>query len=321
MKSDLDLQPRTGQTTGGGEGVSAQDQLSPEQVLQMLHELQVRQVELETQNDELRRSQAELGDTLRRNQDLLTSLSCDMPGMIFRYQLFPDGRSCFPYVSAAIHEIYGITPEQVGEDATPVFAVLHPDDYYGVVASIQDSARTLKPWVHEYRITLPNQGVRRLFGNARPKSLPDGSVLLHGIIIDITAQKIIAKEQTEETIPVMSDQPDVSQLFDEIELLNNFDGDRDFAESILNDVLQALPDDMKTLGELAKGDDAQAICLQAHTLKSLAANICAPALREICYLIETAAHENNLEAVRKLLTELERTALITVESIRARNNV
>lgn len=137
-------------------------------------------------------------------------------------------------------------------------------------------------------------------------------------LAEVLNKWIIFSETKESSMNEPCEQPDVSQLFDEAGLLDQFDGDRDFAESILNDAVQELPVEIKTLNELAMGDDAHAISLQAHTMKGLAANIYTPALREICYNIESAAHDENLESVRKLVPELERTAFATLEVIRNR---
>jgi len=95
----------------------------------------------------------ELERKLQQSHDLLNSLSRQIPGTIYQFQLFPDGRSCFPYASDAIIDMYGVTPEQVIKDAGPVFAVLHPDDIGAVSDSIMESARTLEPWEFDYRVT------------------------------------------------------------------------------------------------------------------------------------------------------------------------
>ncbi len=121
--------------------------------------------------------------------DLLANLSRHVPGVIYQYQLFPDGRSCFPFASDAMREVYEVTPEDVREDASPVFARLHPDDFDDVAASIRQSAETLEDWQHDYRVVLPEQGVRWRRGNARPERLADGSILWHGCITDITDLK------------------------------------------------------------------------------------------------------------------------------------
>jgi signal transduction histidine kinase/DNA-binding response OmpR family regulator len=130
-----------------------------------------------------------LQERLRQSHDLLQNVSTQVPGLIYQYQLFPDGRSCFPYASAAIGEIFEVTPEQVREDATPILDRLHSDDYEGIVASVRESARTLEPWRHEFRIVLPRQGLRWRWGDARPQRLADGSVLWHGFTMDITERK------------------------------------------------------------------------------------------------------------------------------------
>ena len=133
-------------------------------------------------------------EALRQSHDLLAKLSRQVPGVIYQFRLFPDGRSCFPYASEGIWEMYEVTPEQVREDGSAVFAILHPDDYAGIVASIEESARTLKPWHYEYRVVLPKQGVRWRLGDSRPERLADGSTLWHGFITDVTGRKQVEEE-------------------------------------------------------------------------------------------------------------------------------
>ncbi|MDP2903379.1 MAG: PAS domain S-box protein [Methylovulum sp.] len=125
---------------------------------------------------------------LQASHDLFTALSRQVPGMVYQYRLFPDGHACFPFASDGIKEIYEVAPEQVCEDASPVFANLHPDDYGRIATSIQVSADTLQPWQLEYRVLLPKKGLRWLSGLSNPEKLEDGSILWHGFITDITGQ-------------------------------------------------------------------------------------------------------------------------------------
>ena len=121
--------------------------------------------------------------------DRLLKIAGRVPGLIYQYRLRPDGTSCFPFASDAIREVYRVTPQEVLEDASKVFAILHPDDRDGVVESIQKSARDLAPWQHEYRVKFADGTVRQLYGNAVPQREADGSVLWHGFITDITERK------------------------------------------------------------------------------------------------------------------------------------
>ncbi|MGE0084319.1 MAG: PAS domain S-box protein [Desulfococcaceae bacterium] len=121
-----------------------------------------------------------------QSRDLLANLARMVPGVIYQYRLYPDGRSAFPYASPGIIDIYEVTPEEAREDATPVYDRLHPDDRDRVVEAIMESGRTLQTFYCELRVVLPRQGLRWLWSQAHPERLADGSTLWHGIISDIT---------------------------------------------------------------------------------------------------------------------------------------
>lgn len=130
-------------------------------------------------------SAAALQEALSR----LQKIAGQVPGVVYQFRLYPDGRSCFPFASEAIREIYGVSPEEVSSDASKVFAALYPEDHDGIVASILESARSLTPWRYEYRVKIGDGPVRWLFGNALPQREPDGATLWHGFITDVTERK------------------------------------------------------------------------------------------------------------------------------------
>ena len=142
----------------------------------------------------------DIGERLRTRQALeersalLEKLGAQVPGTIYQYRLYADGRSCFPYASAGIREIYEVAPEDVRSDAAPVFARLHPEDREPIAAAIQHSAHTLERWQADYRVLLPRRGLRWLRGEAMPERLADGSVLWHGFIADISNLKQVEDE-------------------------------------------------------------------------------------------------------------------------------
>ena len=126
---------------------------------------------------------------LQKQYDLLTKVSAEIPGIIFQFRRYPDGHSCFPFISEAVRKMYGITPEDLREDATPFFAFRHPDDAHRLEEAINESARSLSRWHIEYRLILPGQGTRWRLGDAMPERIEDGSILWHGFITDITERK------------------------------------------------------------------------------------------------------------------------------------
>ncbi|RQW77746.1 MAG: PAS domain S-box protein, partial [Methylococcus sp.] len=116
-------------------------------------------------------------------------LAQHVPGMLYQFHLRPDGSSHFPYASTKIKNIYGVLPEQVSNDAVAVFKVIHPDDLQRVSESIQASARTLSDWHAQYRVNLPDGRTIWVEGQSSPEVAPDGGVLWHGHIRDITDSK------------------------------------------------------------------------------------------------------------------------------------
>lgn len=126
---------------------------------------------------------------LQESHELLSKLTASAPGMVYQYQLLPDGSFRFPYVSLAVNEIFELSEEMAMQDADLVFSRIHPDDLAGLMKSIEVSAMSLTPWSHEFRVNLPHKGLRWLFGNSMPERHDDGSIVWHGYITDVTQLK------------------------------------------------------------------------------------------------------------------------------------
>ena len=75
---------------------------------------------------------------------MIVKLTAQVPGVVYQFRSWPDGRSAFPFASAGMNDIYEVTPEEVREDATPVYGRLHPDDYDRIVESIANQLVTCR---------------------------------------------------------------------------------------------------------------------------------------------------------------------------------
>ncbi|MDE2122037.1 MAG: diguanylate cyclase, partial [Betaproteobacteria bacterium] len=126
---------------------------------------------------------------LTEQSELFSNLAQHVPGMLYQYQIQPDGKAFFPFSSEGIQRIYAASPEDVRHDTGIVRQRVLPEDLDGVMQSIRESADTLQRWEHEYRVALPSVGVRWLRGEAQPQLRADGSVLWHGYIQDITERR------------------------------------------------------------------------------------------------------------------------------------
>jgi diguanylate cyclase (GGDEF)-like protein len=124
--------------------------------------------------------------SLQEQHDMIAKVSAEIPGIIFEFRMYPDGRSCFPFISEAVRKMYGLTPDMLREDATPFFGFRHPEDAELLEQSVRESARTLTRWHLEYRLIIPGQGIRWRQGDAMPDKLEDGSIVWYGFITDVT---------------------------------------------------------------------------------------------------------------------------------------
>jgi PAS domain S-box-containing protein len=152
--------------------------------------------------ESIERQVAERSKQLHDSTELLQHVTAHAPGMVYQFRLNRDGIVSIPYSSQGIRDIFHLTPEDVREDASKVFARIHPDDLTATMESIQQSAQILTPWHHEFRVRFEDNTCYWLLGNAIPHRETDGSTLWHGFITDITEGKTASREllQSEEKL-------------------------------------------------------------------------------------------------------------------------
>jgi len=144
-------------------------------------------------------------EKLKKSDETLNKLSEQVPGAIYQFQQFPDGRSRFPFTSDAIEDIYEVTPDEIKTDATKAINRIYEEDLDKVTETINHSFHTLEKWELEYRVNLPKRGLRWVYGSARGEKQDDGSVIWYGFITDITERK--QKEQSlRRTFDIVGDQ-------------------------------------------------------------------------------------------------------------------
>ncbi len=154
----------------------------------------------------------------------LTELAHHIPGMIYQFRMRADGSFHLPYASEGIQEIYGVTPEQVKDDALFLLSILHPDDVDRVYQSILESAANLTLWHSEYRVCLADGKLIWVVGDASPQREIDGSIIWHGYIKDISEAKAREAERQQATLALRKAEKELRQANQELERLVNIDG-------------------------------------------------------------------------------------------------
>ncbi|WP_297325854.1 PAS domain S-box protein [Nitrosomonas sp.] len=129
---------------------------------------------------------------LIENHKFLEDLSNNIPGFIYQFQRFPDGRSCIPFASKGMTQILGIAPEKVVTDAAPILSMIHPEDSEILCSSIRESADTLNDWYFEFRIVTGQNETRWIHAQSKPAKQHDGSTIWNGYATDISELKDVS---------------------------------------------------------------------------------------------------------------------------------
>jgi len=126
--------------------------------------------------------------------DRLRKISIRLPGVIYQFRMRPDGSSFFPYASEGLYALYGVQPEEIIHDASPIFARFHPDDLDELMATINKSSEELSPFECYLRLLFEDGTLRWVSANSLPEREADGSTLWHGFMQDVTATHEAALE-------------------------------------------------------------------------------------------------------------------------------
>jgi PAS domain S-box-containing protein len=106
----------------------------------------------------------------------------------------PDGGlASFNFLSTRFLEMTGLDREQARQDPLKAFACIHPDDYDEWLRLNIEVFTKKSPFHGEARVVVNNE-IRWIRAESIPRSLPDGSTVWEGVLIDITAQTLAEQQ-------------------------------------------------------------------------------------------------------------------------------
>ncbi|MBI3532262.1 MAG: EAL domain-containing protein [Burkholderiales bacterium] len=126
---------------------------------------------------------------LQERLDFIQKITSRIPDMVFQMCTRANGRMTFPFASDALFRMFQIRPEDAREDASFVFAFIHPDDLPSVRASMKSAAVDGGTWQHEFRVRFKDGSERWLLGNAVVHIEGEGDIMSYGALTDITERK------------------------------------------------------------------------------------------------------------------------------------
>ncbi len=128
-------------------------------------------------------------DSLRSSQESLSQIAAQVPGMVFRLRLLPDGGSQYLYVSPGVRTLFGLEPEALLADGMLLRSLWHPDDRARVNAELREAQRTGLPLSHEFRVLLADGRVRWLHATSTVVGDDPLGSSRNGIMVDISDRK------------------------------------------------------------------------------------------------------------------------------------
>ncbi len=140
--------------------------------------------------EEQRRQYAQLEcveEHARESHHLLQEMADNVPGVLYRYYVEPDGTQGMEYVTDRAGSILGL--QATDDDLFEKFLeCLHPDDLRSFRESIDEAVLEFTPWEWEGRFHHPSGRTIWLSGSARPHRR-GSRLIFHGVLFETTARR------------------------------------------------------------------------------------------------------------------------------------
>ncbi len=130
------------------------------------------------------------------NETRFRTIAATIPGALFQLRV-QGGQWQADYVSDRIQTIAGIPAETILADLETLFARIHPSDRPHLQESLNSAIAALEPWHYEGRLITPDGQVRWWRGDGVPVPETQGTGILCGVMLDITARKEIEEAYRE----------------------------------------------------------------------------------------------------------------------------
>ncbi|MFZ4797674.1 MAG: PAS domain-containing protein, partial [Bacteroidia bacterium] len=140
------------------------------------------------------------------SQEQYKELVKKIPVGVFVLRSKPDGSFAFEYVSPKMEEITQINAQSILENPANAFQNFHPDDLPFLIQANADGIASKKPALIVGRLLIKEK-IKWVEISSNPEIQADGDILWHGLIADITEQKLaeIELNNTHQKLEVLMD--------------------------------------------------------------------------------------------------------------------
>ena len=126
---------------------------------------------------------------IAKNEQLLSSLTNNIPGVIIRFVLDEEKNDSIEFISEGCEKLYELSSKDILNDKTKLWELVFPEDVNSILQQIYESAEHLTPFNYEYRIKTKSSIVKWLRASGSPRKKEDNSVTWDTVVLDITKEK------------------------------------------------------------------------------------------------------------------------------------
>ncbi len=127
-------------------------------------------------------------EKLRANLERFQDIAANVPGAIYQLQTGRTGALEVPYMSSGCEALFE-RPVSEMDFTGLLFDHMHLGDRALFEHSLAAAAQKSERWSLEFRIAVPDGRTKWLSASANPRTLPNGTILWNGVLLDITRLK------------------------------------------------------------------------------------------------------------------------------------
>lgn len=146
-----------------------------------------------TETTRLREDSLRYREQLER--DRLAGFAAQLPGFLFQYRVRTDGTEHVPFVSARVHDYYGVSVESLADSAERFFCSVAAEDAPALAGLFKVAAAELGSVHSLHRATGADGRLRWMEMSAQPSRQTDGSVLFNGYVHDVSERRAVELER------------------------------------------------------------------------------------------------------------------------------
>ncbi|HEX2736221.1 MAG TPA: response regulator, partial [Polyangiaceae bacterium] len=148
-----------------------------------MHAFRAEKRRIEQKNRDRR---AQLEALVKERTQQMEQIFANVPGMVYRVVVHPDGFRWFSFVSSNCRELLELSQEQLAEDAELFDSLVHGEDIERFEQTRDLAERTRTRLRFEGRFSLPSGRTRWLQCVAQPTLLASDCVAWDGLLVDVT---------------------------------------------------------------------------------------------------------------------------------------